>query len=159
MRFLFQLACALNKALCRSRSSKSIVLLPLRQPLLDPVDIGLHLVGVGALELDDNLLVVRVPRLLDEHVHDLRVYVFLELDLGVFSFVAVSFLSVWEGWKTGKRSGKKKRDKVPRRQPIIKRLGVHPQHDNQINPGLGEQVAGVPVYYEAALLGLFFDGV
>lgn len=62
-----------------------MVLLPLLDPGLDAVNVGLHLVRVVALELHHNLLAVRVPRLLQEHLHDLAVEVLLQLGLGVVS--------------------------------------------------------------------------
>ena len=61
-----------------------VVLSPLRDPLLDPVHVAVHLVGRVALELHDHLLVVRVARLLEQDLHDLRVQVLLQLGLGVF---------------------------------------------------------------------------
>lgn len=62
-----------------------VVLLPLLDPGLDAVNVGLHLVRVVAPELDDDLLAVRVPRLLQQHLHDLAVEVLLQLGLGVVS--------------------------------------------------------------------------
>ena len=62
-----------------------IILLPLLDPCLDAVNIAVHLVRRVALELDDDVLVVGLARLLEEHVHDFRVEVLLQLHLGVFS--------------------------------------------------------------------------
>jgi hypothetical protein len=57
------------------------------------------------------------------------------------------------------RSKSKNRPDSPRREAIIQRRRIHPQHHHKVDPALGEQVARVPVYYAAALLGLVLDGV
>jgi hypothetical protein len=54
---------------------------------------------------------------------------------------------------------KEKRFDVPRLQTIIQRCRVRPQHHDQVDPAFGEQVTRVPVYYAAALLGVFLDSI
>lgn len=50
-----------------------MVLLPLLEPRLDAIDVALHLLRRVALELHHDPLLVRVPRFLEQHLHDLRV--------------------------------------------------------------------------------------
>ena len=67
-----------------------IVFLPLLKPGLDTVEVALHLVRGIASKLDHHLWCVRIPRLLQQHLHDLRVQVLLQLRLGVFPWGGVS---------------------------------------------------------------------
>lgn len=62
-----------------------IVLLPLLDPSLDTVNVGFHLIGLVARQLNDNLAVKGVTRLLQQHFHNLRVEVLLQLGLGIIS--------------------------------------------------------------------------
>lgn len=62
-----------------------IVLLPLLDPSLDAVNVGFHLIGLVARQLNDNLAVKGVTRLLQQHFHNFRVEVLLQLGLGIIS--------------------------------------------------------------------------
>lgn len=47
----------------------------------------------------------------------------------------------------------------PRLEPVKMHGGIHPKHDHEIDPALGEQVARVPVDDAAPCLALLLDGV
>ena len=68
---------------CCVLNSLRMVVLPAFYPRGDTLDVGLHVVGGVAAELNHDLLIVPIPRLLQHHLHDLRVEVFLQLILGV----------------------------------------------------------------------------
>jgi hypothetical protein len=48
---------------------------------------------------------------------------------------------------------------LPFYKPIIQRCRIDPQHHDQVDPALGEQVARVPVYYAPALLDLVLNRI
>jgi hypothetical protein len=48
---------------------------------------------------------------------------------------------------------------LPGSKSIIQRSRIDPQDNDEINPALGEEIAGVPVDYAASFLGLVFDSV
>lgn len=54
-----------------------VVLDPLRNPGFYPRNVAIHLLARVARQLNHDLLVVRVARLLQQHLHDLRVEVLL----------------------------------------------------------------------------------
>ncbi len=48
---------------------------------------------------------------------------------------------------------------LPLGEPVVERLGARAQDDDEVDPALGEQVAGVPVEDAPAGLDLVFQGV
>jgi len=56
-----------------------VVLLPVFNPSLDAFKILINLVEIVTLQLDDDFFVVRIACLLQEHLHDFGVHVFVEL--------------------------------------------------------------------------------
>lgn len=62
-----------------------MVRLPLLDPGFDPVYVGLHLRRAVAGELNHDFLIKRFTRLLQQHLHNLRIHVLLKLGLCVIS--------------------------------------------------------------------------
>ncbi|KAF1933483.1 Maf/Ham1 [Didymella exigua CBS 183.55] len=110
-----------------------MVLFPILNPLLNPFQIPLDIIRTIAPQLDDNLLFIRLPRLVKQDLHDLTVHVLVKLLLLVSS----------------------------RSKAVVKDGRVATQDNDEIDPAFGEQVAGVPVEDAAALLGdvVFFEVV
>lgn len=105
--------------------------LPMFDPCRNPLNVLLNLIRLVAPQLDHNLLLVRVPRLLEQDLHYLHVQVFLQLRLAVASCF----------------------------QPIIKRGAIAADHNDQIDEGRGEEVASVPVDDLAAGFEVRFDRI
>ncbi|CBY01050.1 predicted protein [Plenodomus lingam JN3] len=95
---------------------------PPLHPPLHPLQIPLDILGTITPQLDHNLLPVGLARLIQQDLHNLAVHVLLEL----LSLVA------------------------PGREPVVEDGGVAAQDDDEVDPALGEEVAGVPVEYVAA---------
>jgi hypothetical protein len=108
-----------------------MVLLPPLHPLSHPLHICIQILDPVALQLHHNLGIVRIPRLLQQHLHNLRIHVFLNLPSRVFA----------------------------RSKPVVEQRGVGAQHNNEVDPRLGEEVARVPVDYVPASEGFGLNGV
>lgn len=72
------------------RASVGMIRLPLLDPGLNPVYVGLHLRRAVAGELNHDFLIKRFTRLLQQHLHNLRIYVLLKLGLCVISAYLLS---------------------------------------------------------------------
>ena len=55
----------------------SVIFLPTLEPSLDPLDIGLDILRRVALQLDYDLFIIRTSCFVQQHLHDLRIHVFL----------------------------------------------------------------------------------
>ena len=62
-----------------------MVLLPLLNPRLEPLNIALHLICIIACKLHYYLFIVGIARFLQENFYDFRVEVLLEFGFGVIS--------------------------------------------------------------------------
>ncbi|KAH7553183.1 hypothetical protein BM1_08156 [Bipolaris maydis] len=95
---------------------------PLLHPPLTPLQIRLYILGTLTPQLDHNLLSIRVAGLLEQNLHNLTIHILLELLARV----------------------------AARSEAVVQDGRVAPQHDDKIDPALGEEVAGVPVEDVAA---------
>jgi hypothetical protein len=102
-----------------------MVLLPVLNPLLNPLQIPLHVIRTITPQLLHNLLLVRLARLIQQHLHNLTVHVLIQL-----------LILVTTGGKT-----------------IVQNGGVASQDNDEVDPALGEEVARVPVEDVAAFVG------
>lgn len=62
-----------------------MILSPLLDPALQPLDVAFHLITRVARELNDYLLDERIARLLQQDLHDFRVEVLLQFGFGIIS--------------------------------------------------------------------------
>lgn len=99
-----------------------MILLPILNPLLNPLQIPLHIIRTITPQLLHNLLLIRLARLIQQHLHDLTVHILIQL-----------LILVTTGGKT-----------------IVQNGGIASQDDDEVDPALGEEVARVPVEDEAA---------
>ena len=108
-----------------------MVLLPVYDPSLDAFEVLINLVEVITLQLDNDFLIIRVACLLQEHLHDLGVHVFVELLVTVATTL----------------------------EAIVEDSTVAANDNNQINQRLREHVTGVPVDDLTASFEVRLNGV
>ena len=98
------------------------VLPPLFHPLLHPLQVPLNILCTLTPQLHNNLLLVALPCLVKQHLHDLAVHILFQLLVLV----------------------------AARCETIVQECGVAAKHDDEVDPAFGEEVAGVPVEDVAA---------
>src|SRR4051794_13673961 len=94
-----------------------LILLPLLNPLLDSLNIRLDVVRVLAFQFDYNLLLVALARFFEQYLHDLAVHVLLQLSILV----------------------------ATRGQAIVQDGGIAAKHDDEVDPALGKELAGMKI--------------
>eukprot|EP00964_Phaeocystis_antarctica_P004090 scaffold2201_cov68-Phaeocystis_antarctica.AAC.2 len=97
---------------------------PLLHPLQHALDVGLDVLHSVAAQLDHDLLLVRLARLVEHDLHDLRLHVLRQLLLRVTSAL----------------------------QPRVEDAVLRPQHKHQVEPPLWKELRSVEVDNEPARL-------